>query len=344
MVLAGGMRIERWDPADETTALGCYEVHRAANLVDEPIEPPMSAATFGLFLREGFGKTPGETWVASDADGGIVGFYRMHLWDLENLDRASIGPVVHPAVRRRGFGRALLRHEAERAAANGRSVLSGVVVTGSAGATFAQALDAKLEIDEVRRVQYLDKIAPSLVGALRQEAERAATGYSLVNWTGPTPEEYAGPLANVMNAYADAPRGEDVEPEEWDAERVREREDLWIRAGVMRGYGVAALHDATGEMAASTALAVDPEFPEWAFQQLTAVTRPHRGHRLGLLVKTAMLELLASAEPQLKYVATGNAAANEHMIAVNERLGYEVVDPGWQWYEMPVADILGRSQ
>jgi RimJ/RimL family protein N-acetyltransferase len=341
-VLAGGMRIERWDPTDETTALGCYEVHRAANLADEPIEPPMSAGTFGLFLRKGFGNTPGETWVASDADGGIVGFYRMHLWDLENLDRASIGPVVHPAVRRRGFGRALLRHEAERAAANGRSVLSGVVVTGSAGAAFTQALGAKLELDEVRRVQYMEKLAPALVGSLRQEAERAAAGYSLVNWTGPVPEQLAGPVANVMNAYADAPRGEGVEPEDWDAERVREREDYWIRAGVLRGYGVAALHDATGEMVASTAIAVDPESPEWGYQELTAVTRPHRGHRLGLLVKTAMLELLAEAEPQLKYVATGNAAANEHMIAVNERLGYEVVEPGWQWYGMPVADILGQ--
>ena len=31
----------------------------------------------------------------------------------------------------------------------------------------------------------------------------------------------------------------------------------------------------------------------------TAVVRAHRGHRLGLLVKTAMLDLLAAAEPQL---------------------------------------------
>jgi RimJ/RimL family protein N-acetyltransferase len=342
-VLAGLMRIEPWDPTDETTALGCYEVHRAANLADEPLEPPMSAGAFGLFLREGWEKTPGETWVASDAVGGIVGFYRMHLWDLENLDRASIGPVVHPAVRRRGFGGALLRHEAARAAANGRSVLSGLVVTGSAGAAFALALDAKLELDEVRRVQYLDKIEPGLVAVLRQQAERAATGYSLVNWAGPVPEKFLAPLANVMNAFADAPRGAGVEPEAWDADRLRERGGTFVRAGLLRNYGVAALHDATGEMAAYTAVNVDPEAPPWGHQQLTAVTRPHRGHRLGLLVKTAMLQLLAEAEPQLKYIQTGNAAANQHMIAVNEQLGYEVVEPGWQWYEMPVAAIIGQA-
>ena len=37
-----------------------------------------------------------------------------------------------------------------------------------------------------------------------------------------------------------------------------------------------------------------PEAPSWGFQELTAVTRPHRGHRLGLLVKAAMLEWLAT--------------------------------------------------
>jgi hypothetical protein len=47
------MRIEPWDPADDTTSLGCYQVHRAANLADEPKSPAMSAGVFGLFLREG---------------------------------------------------------------------------------------------------------------------------------------------------------------------------------------------------------------------------------------------------------------------------------------------------
>src|SRR5579863_4917899 len=125
MRLAGRMRIERWDLADETTALACYEVVLAAHLADEGEEPPPSAGTFGLYLRQGFEKTAGEVWVASDDDAGVVGFYRMELPDLENRDRAVGGPVVHPAVRRRGYGRALLRHEAERAAANDRSVLSG---------------------------------------------------------------------------------------------------------------------------------------------------------------------------------------------------------------------------
>ena len=108
---------------------------------------------------------------------------------------------------------------------------------------------------------------------------------------------------------------------------------------LFRSYNVAAVSDATGEMAAYSEIIIDPESPAWGYQQLTAVVRWHRGHRLGLLVKTAMLELLASAEPQLEYIETGNAASNEHMIAINEQLAYRVVEPGWRSYEMAVADM-----
>jgi GNAT superfamily N-acetyltransferase len=310
-------------------------VHRAANVVDEPVEPPMNAGTFGVFLREGFEKTPGEVWVASDAELGVAGFYRMHLPDLENLGRAFMGPTVHPAVRRRGIGSELLRHEAGRAAANGREILSGMALADSAGEAFAQAVGGVFALEEVRRVQFLSRIEAGTVASLREAAAKAAAGYSLVNWIGDTPDKYLGPLANVINAFEDAPHGPGVQAEVVDAERLRERTGAIVRAGFLRSYGVAAVQDATGEMAAFTEVLVDPESPAWGFQQLTAVTRPHRGHRLGLLVKTAMLELLADRESQLERIQTGNAAANDHMIAVNEQLGYEVVGPSWRFYDLP---------
>jgi GNAT superfamily N-acetyltransferase len=333
------MRIEQCDLADEKTARACYDVMLAAHKADEPVEPPMSYPTFAHYLREGWDRTPGEVWAAVDDGGEITGFDRLTLPDLENRDKVYGAPTVHPAVRRRGIGRALLRHEAERAAAHGRTLFGTQVLAGSAGDAFAVAVGARLDLEEVRRIQYLREIAPGTVASLRATAERAAGGYSLVSWTGPTPDEHCGGMAGIFNAFNDAPRGENDEPEFWDADRIRERTGLLLRAGLLRGYGVAALHDATGEMAAFTGVIVDPASPSWGFQQLTAVTRPHRGHRLGLLVKTAMLELLASAEPQIEWIQTGNAASNEHMIGVNEQLGYRVVEPGWNIYEIAVSDI-----
>ena len=333
------MRIEQWDPADEKSQRTCYDIMLAAHKIDEPVEPPMSYGIFSMYFRQGWDKTPGEAWVASDDDGTVAGYYRMSLPDLENLNRATGGPTVHPAVRRRGIGRELLRHEGERAAAHGRSLFSAAASDGSAGAAFARAVGAQPDLEEVRRIQYLREIPPGTIAALRASAEKAAAGYSLVSWIGDVPAEYRGPLAQVLNAFNDAPHGESEEPKVWDADRVRDRTGFLTRAGLMRDYNVAAISDSTGEMAAFSEVIVDPESPAWGFQQLTAVIRWHRGHRLGLLVKTAMLELLASAEPQLECIETGNAAVNEHMIAINEQLGYKVAEPGWRSYEMPVADM-----
>ena len=124
------MRIERCDAADQDTLAACYEVFRAAHLADEPLKPPQSAGPFRIRLMEGPEKNPGEVWVVpgTGTDGAVVAYYRLGLPDLENRDRAFLRPYVHPAARRRGIGRALLRHAAARAADNERSVLDGEVL------------------------------------------------------------------------------------------------------------------------------------------------------------------------------------------------------------------------
>ena len=113
--------------------------------------------------------------------------------------------------------------------------------------------------------------------------------------------------------------------------------DAALREDCLRGYSVAAIAEATGEMAGLTQVFVDPEYPEWGHQGLTAVIRQHRGHRLGLLIKAAMLEWLATEEPKLERIATDNAAVNKYMIAVNETLGYELVKPDEQSFQLAVS-------
>jgi len=243
--------------------------------------------------------------------------------------------------RRRGIGTALLRHAAGRAAHDGRSVLGSGAFQDSAGAAFAARAGAVPGLVEARRVLVLGQIPAGRVAFLREQAAQAATGYSLVSWDGRTPDEYLARCAEVENAMADAPHDAGEEPEVWDADRFREQvDDLREKRG-RHVYTLAALHDASGEMAAVTAVEPDPDHPEWAYQQLTAVTRPHRGHRLGLLVKAAMLEWLAEAEPRLERIVTGNAAVNQHMIAINEELGYELLEPLSQSQEVTVANLAG---
>jgi GNAT superfamily N-acetyltransferase len=332
------MRIVRGDASDRATTAACFEAVRAAGEADDPLGPPWSLRRMRGWLEHP--SEPAEVWICpDDADGSVAGWYYLRLPERENRDRGQLYLTVRPSSRRRGFGTALLRHAAARAAADGRSTLFSGAFQGSAGAAFAARVGATAGLVEARRVQVLGKIPEGRIAALRASAARAAAGYSLVRWDGRTPSEYLARYAEVENAMGDAPHDDGEEQTVWDADRVREQiDDVRERAG-RRVYTLAALHDATGAMAAVTAVEPDPDYPEWGHQLLTAVTRPHRGHRLGLLVKAAMLEWLAEAEPRLERIVTDNAAANDHMISINEELGYELLEPAGQSYEVPVADL-----
>ena len=350
------MQIQRVDLADAAVVRACHAVHVAAHAVDDPgAEPPLSLALFTANLGHGWSCDPTEVWFVpgdppgpgeprpgeprpGEQGGPAAGFCRLMLPDLENRDRSFVTVSVHPAYRRRGLGRALLRHAAGRAGADGRSFLDAVVVQGSAGEAFARRLDAEVGLVDARRFLDLRKAEAGRFARLRADAMGRAAGYSLISWAGVTPAEERGRVAGVFNAMNDAPREEGwFEDDIWDADRVRDRGDMQLRFAGNRGYSVAAVHDATGEMAALTQLFVDPADPGWGHQGLTGVTRPHRGHRLGLLTKAAMLEWMATAEPQLEQVETNNAEANSYMIAVNEALGFELAARSFQFFALPVA-------
>jgi RimJ/RimL family protein N-acetyltransferase len=151
------------------------------------------------------------------------------------------------------------------------------------------------------------------------------------------PDDRLDQVASLQNAMNDAPRDAGVAPQAWDAKRVRDRMNARVARSTSRRYSLAAVQGATGEMAALTTVSVDPDVPDWGHQLITAVTRPHRGHRLGLLTKAAMLSWLAEAEPQVERIVTWNAASNRHMIAVNEELGYEVWGRPYRTAELPAA-------
>lgn len=348
------MQIQQWDRSDAGVIRGCHEVRQAAQRADDPDGAPLSERRLRAYLEGDRTGIPNEVWFTDGGGphdghahgggahggdpGGIRGWYVLHLPDLENLDHAFIDVVVHPGHRRRGTGTALLRHAARRAREHGRSALAGDTLTESAGDAFARRAGAKPGIVAAIRVLDVAAIPPGLVSGLRADAAARAAGYSLVSWTGPVPEERLDGIARLMEAMNDAPW--DYEDERWDAQRVRERLNERLARTGARRYTIAAVSDETGELAAFSELAVDPQYPEWGRQGDTGVLRHHRGHRLGLLVKTAMLEWLATAEPELRRIETGNAASNSYMISINEQLGFTV--HGYeQHYDLPVAAVLG---
>jgi GNAT superfamily N-acetyltransferase len=339
--LAGSVDFERFSPAeDEASVRACHEIYLSGVPEDDPEGPVMSFRPFAGWMERGWTEDPAETWLARDSEGKPSGWYRLGLPQRENRHVADLALTVHASSRRAGLGTALLRHAAARARRAGRTEMTGMARAGSPGDVFARALGARSGLTDIRRVLELAAIPPGHLARLRATAASAARGYDLLSWVGQTPEGWVEAVGAVSHAAAvDIPRDAGYEPQLWDAERVRLGDERKAAQG-LRAYTVAARSQASGELAGLTQLAVEPDQPEWGFQELTAVTRPHRGHRLGLLVKVAMLELLAEREPQLARILTGNTDTNVHMIAINDDLGFRVVSE-WPEFEVGTAQVSG---
>jgi GNAT superfamily N-acetyltransferase len=338
---AGGMGIERFEAGDGKRVDACYELFRETREADDPDAPLMPPRVFLGWLQVGFMGDPRETWLLED-EAGIGGWYLLELPGRDNGHLGLLVLSVRPRRQRHGLGTALLRHAAGRAAADGRKLLAGLVWADSPGEAFAQASGAAWGLNEIRRAMDTDALPPERREGLRDAAQAASAGYSLVSWAGPTPEQHLDQVAVLNRAGDDAPHDPSRQELTWDAARVRATDQ---RAAVhgMKPYTVMACHDATGEPAGLTMVEVGPEQPEWGFQALTAVARDHRGHRLGLRLKLAMLDLLARQEPQVRHIMTSNAETNGHMIGINEALGYHVIGKPERTWELPAAQVLAQQ-
>ncbi|MFT3889315.1 MAG: GNAT family N-acetyltransferase [Arachnia sp.] len=157
----------------------------------------------------------------------------------------------------------------------------------------------------------------------RMLAEATPAGYSLVSWTLPTPPEYVDGYARMKNRMStDVPSGEmEFDEETWDAARVERHDQRWLDGGHTMLI-TAARHDATGELAGYTELAIGEDKAGHSRQEDTLVLAEHRGKRLGQWLKCANLLAWQDIAPLSDRVITFNAEENRHMLNVNEAMGF----------------------
>ena len=249
------------------------------------------------------------------------------LWltETDNTHLADIDVVVHPKHRRSGHGSALFAFLVAAAREKGRRSVGTDGWELPAVTGFARSVGLEKRAQEILRRQHLAEVDLVRVRELSDEAALAAADYELVRVFGATPAELVDGIVDLMATMNDAPTDDlDVEDEVFSPERLAAYE----RATAARGnrlYRLLARHRVTGELGGHTVVAVEERRPELAHQHDTAVARAHRGHRLGLLLKAAMVVWLTEVEPQVTTVDTWNAESNTHMISVNEALDYRVM-------------------
>jgi RimJ/RimL family protein N-acetyltransferase len=326
------VQITRLDPDDVVGLEQYVAVANAASALDSPWEHPRTPHQIDGLLRRGWDGDAPHAFLAHDESGAVTGVLEVWTTDWDNLDLAWLWVVVHPDHRRRGVGSALIEHGFATARELGRTKLG---IDGwdasEAPAAFAAKHGFAWASQAINRRQYLREVDLGDVQRMYDDAAAVAHDYELVRVESRTPDDLIEKVSEMVVAINDAPLDElDLEDEVFPPERVHRYEETQALNG-HRLYRLVARHRETGELAGHTVVAVEDERPTIGEQHDTSVVRAHRGHRLGLVLKAGMLLWLAEVEPQLETVDTWNTETNDHMIAVNEQLGYRVLGRAVQY-------------
>ncbi len=324
------LRIVAVDPGDEARFAAWYRVYADAErhgrtspaTVWQPEEVRVLLAEPSIRHRSAgwAGLLDGETVAAGYLEAPL----------LDNTERVELAVHVLPEHRRRGHGSAMLRHLEEQARAWGRTVLGGEAAfdhdrgpdgAGVSGPEFARARGYTLALGELERLLRMP-VPDGLLDRLAAQAAPHHTAYTLRWWVGPVPEELlAGWAALTATLAVQAPTGSlALEEESADPAAVRDGEAVLAKQGRTKYNAVALAPD--GALVAYSDLATTVHEPRRAYQWGTLVRPDHRGHRLGLAIKVALLRLLAREQPEITEVVTYNAEENAPMVAVNDRLGF----------------------
>ena len=320
------------DPADHELVQSWLAVGEAAEHHDMPDSMGWHPTFRLMGLIQHSSDTEKEHWAAV-RDGLVLGSIFLQLPVRDNTHLAEFVLEVHPEHRREGVGSALLAHLERRAAEHGRTTITawapvpapdGAPV-GDTAIGFAEATGYRNTLENVVRVCDLDKVEDADIERLWTEAWDRAEGFeSLVFENEPPAELLEGMAYMHARMYTDMPLGEwDLREADYDADRVRDDARLRRERGELELHAVVR-HIESGEVAGLTSIIVEGGREHHCLQSDTIVDPRFRGHRLGTILKIANQRRIRDWRPKMRYVWTGNAADNRHMIAINEAVGYRV--------------------
>lgn len=264
-------------------------------------------------------------------DGVDVAYGTARLPLRDNLSGATVSVSVLPSRRRRGVGTALAKAIFAFVRSDGRTnavwTVGSPIGEESPGCSFSRTMGARSTLSRLRRELHLTIVDDSeLDNLVRTHIAGRGSGYEIVTWADRAPDDLVKDVARLVGRMStDTPRGDlPLEFEVWDASRWREKEDDAFRSG--RRRLAAGAVDRSGHLVAFTDIGAWAQEPAVAEQWNTIVDPDHRGHRLGLAAKVANLRNLRREIPGTLRLETWNAIENSRMIAINELLGFQIVE------------------
>lgn len=323
------LELTRIDPFDPVAVTVWWDIYAAAERADR-------GAGTAVWTRN---ESQHELQQATEAidrraylariDGEVVAGGRLALPLRDNTRVATLGVHVTPELRRRGIGTAVLTALEAEAQDAGRTVLkasaswpcaAGDDGSGVPGREFARRHGYALALGDVQSRLRLP-VPTAHLDALSAEASARSQAFTLRSWIGSVPQAVVGEWAELDAVVeTEAPVGDlEIEPGTADIAEIRKGEALLAQQN-RRNFGTIA-SDADGRAVAFTQLVVSGDDGN-AYQWGTLVRQEARGHRLGLAVKIANLRMLQEHAADVRAIYTYNAGVNEHMLAINRRLGF----------------------
>ena len=311
--------IERLDPTDDAQFAEFHDAYLAGN--DGTWDRPYTFDEQRAEVLDTGGYQLPFILIARNDSGAAVGTASAYLPLKDNPTMAYVGIRVVPGHRRQGHGTACLEAVTMVAQDNGRTKLfaeahwdAGVDAPGNRA--FAERHGFRLDLIYAHRVLEL----PATLAAAP-----ARDGYAVRAWRDACPEAYLDEYANLLVLITqEAPSGDaGLENEFFDAARVRSDEALLVRQGRQMQVAVAVAPD--GTLAGHSQLVFPMTDRENVYQWDTLVLEDHRGHGLGLALKTAAMYEASDLLDGRRWIHTYNAASNGPMIAVNQLMGFRLV-------------------
>ncbi|QIX25792.1 GNAT family N-acetyltransferase [Nocardioides sp. JQ2195] len=315
------------DVHDETALRAWWEVGQAAS-AERPFEAWPAWAVSRIAMP--FPRSDSAITALAAYDGArAVGSALLAEFLLDNTHLAEITVWVRPEHRRRGIATSLLAQAEHQARRDGRTtVVSSVfapVGAESPGSLFAGARG--YPVGSAEETKLLDvATAARAWPTLEQEADAARGDYSVTVFDAACPDEHVQGFADVLSRFiGEIPSGDlDLQDAQWTPERIRLGERERDQAGRVNVTALALAPD--GVVCGFSDVRLNRADPRHGGVGGTLVLPEHRGHRLGLAMKLATHRMVQQRFPECAHIETGNAGVNAPMNAVNERMGYRVVE------------------